>query len=157
MKNGKPRNGRAKGAGFELRIAKAFSSALGVKLRRTPMSGGWSHDNPEVSGDLVCVEGEFKYCVECKCAEGWRLESLFTDSHVWFDGWWAQLMRECPADRIPLLVFSRARMPVFVAMRYDEADNVYARVTMHLRMEDESYITIVTLDEFLNWVKISLQ
>lgn len=111
-------NGRAKGATFERLVAKLFSDALGVKLRRTPMSGGWSHDNPEVAGDLVCIEGIFPYCVECKCSEGWHFETLFTDNHKWFDNWWDQLIRECPSSKIPVLVFSRARQPVFSAVLY---------------------------------------
>jgi len=112
-------NGKAKGAGFELLIAKTFSEALGVKLRRTPMSGGWSHGNVETAGDLVCVDKNitFPYCIECKCCEGWRMEALFTDKHAWFDNWWEQTMRECPAEKIPILVFSRARQPVFAATR----------------------------------------
>lgn len=111
-------NGRSKGASFELTIAKVLSEAMGIKLRRTPMSGGWSHDNPEVSGDLVCIEGAFPYCVECKNEEGWHLETLFTDHHQWFDNWWRQLMRECPEGKTPILVFSRARQPVFAAVKY---------------------------------------
>lgn len=144
------KNGRAKGASFELRVAKAFSEALGVKLRRTPMSGGWSHENPDVAGDLVCVEGRFDYCVECKCAEGWRLESLYTSSHKWFDGWWKQLMDECPADRVPLLVFSRARMPTFVAMQYNTARGISVHAITHLNTE-VGVITIVLMDDFLRW------
>lgn len=145
------KNGRAKGAGFELKVAKAFSKALGVKLRRTPMSGGWSHDNPDVQGDLVCVEGDFCYCVECKCAEGWKLESLFTGQHKWFDDWWKQLMAECPADRVPLLVFSRARMPTFVAMRIDDYPVKLDACALLQLDTGDVVIMIVTMDDFLRW------
>lgn len=150
MKQQKPKNGRAKGAGFELRIAKLFSAALGIRLRRTPMSGGWSHDNPDVAGDLVCIEGSFPYCVECKCAEDWRLESLFTSSHKWFDDWWGQLLRECPDGRIPLLVFSRARMPVFVAMRCDLTRVIATQAVLYVYTSNDT-IAIIRLEDFLPW------
>lgn len=113
-------NGKAKGTTFERTVAKLFSSALGVKLRRTPMSGGWSHDNPATAGDLVSIEGEFPYCVEAKCQEGWHFETLFTSNHKWFDNWWEQTIRECPASKIPILVFSRARQPIFSAVLYSD-------------------------------------
>lgn len=146
------KNGRAKGANFELRVAKRFSAALAIKLRRTPMSGGWSHDNPDVAGDLVCIEGEFPYCVECKCAEGWKLESLFSGSHVWFDNWWAQLMRECPREQIPLLVFSRAHQPTFVATLPAQTSGISVHAIMYLNLLDTS-VAILLLEDFLAAIK----
>lgn len=145
-----PVNGKAKGANFELRVAKLFSDALKIKLRRTPMSGGWSHDNPEVTGDLVCVEGTFPYCVECKCAEVWNLATLFAGNHKWFDNWWAQLMRECPASKVPLLVFSRARQPIFVAMKGDSdlLSGLSVHAILYVNLPDTS-VAIVLLDDLL--------
>lgn len=150
-------NGRAKGAGFELRVAKLFSEAMGVKLRRTPMSGGWSHDNPEVTGDLVCVEGNFPFCVECKCEEGWRLESLFAPKHTWFDNYWAQLKRECPADKIPLLVFSRARQPIFVAFYMSTGmwQGLSATGTIYLNSPDGPLV-ITLLEDLLYSIRNGL-
>ena len=111
------KNGKAKGSGFERLVAKAFSDVFGVEFRRTPMSGGWSHDNPQVAGDLVCMDPtfDFPFCIECKNSEGWKLESLFTDNHKWFDDWWKQLIRECPVGKAGILVFTRNRAPVFAA------------------------------------------
>ena len=116
--NPKKVNGRAKGASFELVVAKAFSEVFGYKIKRTPLSGGWSHDNPETAGDLVCnTKGaDWPYCVECKNGEGWRLESLFTDNHKWFDDWWLQAVDECPTGKYPILVFSRNHAPVLSGM-----------------------------------------
>lgn len=142
-------DGRAKGASFERLVAKMFSEALGVKLRRTPLSGGWSHDNRDVAGDLVSVEGTFPYCVECKCAEGWKLESLFTDYHKWFDNWWAQLIRECPTDKIPILVFSRSRQPIFAAVwHYYELSS-----TRIILRHNSDQIYVMLLSDLLHTIK----
>lgn len=150
-------NGRAKGASFERTVAKLFSEALGVKLRRTPLSGGWSHDNPDTAGDLVCVEGDFLYCVECKCAEGWKLESLFTDSHKWFDNWWGQLMDECPSDKIPILVFSRARQPIFAAMRYTyEVSTLELTAHKMIIQIGDTRICVTILSDLLNALKLAV-
>lgn len=112
------KNSRAKGTRLELDVAKIFAKTLGLELRRTPLSGGWAKGNPGVHGDVVCVDPgpeAFGYCIECKNVEDWRLESLFTPHHRWFDSWWAQLLRDCPGDKTPLLVFTRAYCPTFVS------------------------------------------
>lgn len=146
-----PVNGKQKGATFERTIAKMFADAMGVKLRRTPMSGGWSHGNPETAGDLVCIDGEFPFCVECKCEEGWKLESLFTGSHRWFDNYWAQLTRECPAGKEPVLVFNRARQPILAALRRDSKymANINVHAVLYLHMPEVS-VAIVLLEDLLD-------
>lgn len=149
-------NGKAKGATFERTVAKLFADAMGIKLRRTPMSGGWSHDNPDTAGDLVCIEGEFEFCVECKCAEGWKLESLFTGNHKWFDNWWGQLMRESPAGKVPILVFSRARHPILAAI---DAGSPHIRSLsvhsiMYVNMPGRA-VAIVLLDDLLERLKMN--
>lgn len=112
---------RNKGNAFELKVAKIFSGKFGLEIRRTPLSGGWARGNPHVYGDLVCIDRDvkkpynFMYCVECKCVEGWSLQSLFNAKAGWFNTWWAQLIKECPDDKIPLLVFSKAFAPIMVA------------------------------------------
>ena len=112
------RKSRNKGAGFERHIAKLFSEALGLTFRRTPLSGGWAQAAEVAAGDIVCVDDSaFAFCIECKKAEGWRTHSLLTDNHKWFDNWWAQVVEECPSGKIPLLVFSRNYLPVFVATK----------------------------------------
>lgn len=144
-------NSRAKGAAFELTVAKMFSAALGIKLRRTPLSGGWSHDNRDVAGDLVSVEGAFPYCVECKCAEGWKLESLFTNSHKWFDDWWGQLIKECPLGKTPILVFSRSRQPIFAAVKNSYELSLVAS-DFPIRMiiqHDQVQIVVILLSDLL--------
>ena len=144
-------NSRAKGVAFELKVAKLFAAALGIKLRRTPLSGGWSHGNPETAGDLVCVEDgvDFPFCVECKCEENWRLESLFTDNHNWFDKYWAQLDSETTAGHVSILVFTRNRAQIFVAFRAADFDEL--PVIRKLCVEE---YTITLLSDFLAAVTV---
>lgn len=160
---------KRKGDGFERKIAKVFADALGLEIRRTPLSGGWARGNPNVYGDLVCVDPgpeAFPYCVECKNEEGWRLESLFTFNHAWFDRWWHQLQNERPGNKVPLLVFSRAYAPIFVSFYYlglrafflpdgkiqdvtplsiAMGDDAYMEVYM-----DGAHVVIMELDVFMN-------
>ncbi len=145
------RMSRNKGAGFERVVAKALEQAFGVRMKRTPLSGGWAKDFPEVAGDVVCIEPdtEFMYCVECKKEEQWKLESLFSDRHAWFDGWWAQLIRECPNGKIPLLVFARNRIRAFVAGRKEDLEGC-SDTFITLRHENIDII-VVTFESFLEW------
>jgi hypothetical protein len=139
---------RNKGASFERLIANAFSEAYGSRFTRTP---GWAQDSGITPGDIMCRNpaNDPGFCVECKKAEGWQLESLLTDNHAWFDAYWEQTLGECPDDRVPLLVFSRNRMPVFLAADYD---TLWGCPGAHLTfMLGEQRITVITLESFLAW------
>jgi len=138
-----------KGAIFELKVAKLLAAAYGVELRRTPMSGGWAQGYDDAAGDIVCVKGLFPYCVECKKQEGWRLESLFTGDHAWFDAWWSQMIDECPDDKDPLLIFSRNFMPIFVASTLELMDGC-PDPKMFLTWND-NIIVVTLLENFLTW------
>jgi len=142
---------KRKGATFELKIAEMFTEAFGKEFRRTPLSGGWAKGTDEVAGDLVCVNDlDFPYSIECKKAEGWFLDSLFTDQHAWFDAWWTQAVAECPDGKSPLLVFSRNRMPTYVAS-YADVLGKAGFPAMILVIGDEP-ICVTLLRMFLNQV-----
>lgn len=148
---------RDKGQVFERTVAKMFAKALNLQMRRTPLSGGWSHDNPNVVGDLVCTSGEFPYCVECKCVEGWKLESLFTDNHRWFDAWWEQLIGECPNDKVPVLAFSRARQPIFAAIKYTyEASMLELESRRMIIQCGDTRVCIVLLSDLLRSLTLTV-
>lgn len=145
---------RNKGNELELIVAKAFSKAFGLQIRRTPLSGGWSHDNPETAGDLVCTTpgANFPYCVECKNVEGWKLESLFTEQHKWFDDWWQQARTEAKG-KTPILVFSKAFAPKLAVIRSDELDEVqttYAQIVVHADV-----LIIMTLSSLLYHLRLT--
>jgi len=138
---------RDKGAAFERRICKIMGEAYGVELRRTPLSGGWAQHYDDVAGDVVAVKGEFPYCVECKNQEGWKLESLLTEKHAWFDAWWNQLIKACPADKMPLLIFSRNFAPEYVAMRNMDISSAFCP-NAYIRCDDR---IIALLKDFIEW------
>jgi len=140
---------RDKGAAFERRICKILGEAYGVELRRTPLSGGWAQHYDDVAGDVVAVKGEFPYCVECKNQEGWKLESLLTEKHAWFDAWWAQLIKACPADKEPLLVFSKNFTPIFVAMRDSDITQSFYPDNTYMYTHDN--LVIMLLEDFIRW------
>ncbi len=133
---------RNKGNELELRVAKMFSQYFNLTIRRTPLSGGWSHDNPETAGDLVCTTpgADFPYCVECKNVEGWKLESLFTEQHKWFDDWWHQVKVESNG-KMPVLVFSKAYAPILSAISIDDIPDV--PLSNYLRVYSNAQVLII--------------
>ena len=143
---------RDKGASFERKICKVMGDAYGVELRRTPLSGGWAQHYDDVAGDVVAVKGKFPYCVECKNSEGWKLESLFTDKHAWFDAWWNQVLNACPWDKTPLLVFSKNFTPIFVAISLVYlGDDQYMEASYMVLDHPDDDIVIMLLEDFIRW------
>lgn len=110
---------RNKGSGYERKIAKILGHwwADDPELfRRTPMSGGWAKE--KLTGDITPVkeEGEdFPFSVECKKHEGWEFHQFFSIKSKFWD-WWEQCVSDCEGkDKLPLLIFSRNRIPDFMA------------------------------------------
>jgi hypothetical protein len=112
------KDGRTKGANFERKVAKILSEWSGMQLRRTPLSGGWARANPEVSGDVVCVEpGKiFPLHIECKNSEAWSWEQVWHGKGPVLNAWWDQTVDTCPKGKIPILVFSKAYHDVYVVL-----------------------------------------
>ena len=108
---------RNKGSGFERTVAKTFSNKFGVEYRRTPLSGGWAKGSKTAAGDLVPLDAPQQFCIECKKVEGWTFEQLFSNRHALFSSWWKQLIEECPEGVQPVLVFSKNRSQIYIAIR----------------------------------------
>lgn len=144
---------KAKGDRFERKIAKMLGEAFDVSLRRTPISGGWAEDYPDAAGDIVCTDPskDWPFCIECKNEENWRLESLFTDKHRWFDDWWKQTLEECPKDKVPVLIFTRNWCPTFVAVLFSTALE-YSLLDGMTLLEISN--VAVTVYEFNDWVML---
>lgn len=148
---------RDKGNRFELKIANDLTRIVeGLEFRRAPLSGGWA-DSPHVAGDVICINPgptSFPFCIECKNEEGWKLESLFTDKHAWFDAWWEQVVDECPEGFTPILVFTRNRIPAFVVFQYhafSHADNPGNDPITVLDLYFGDDMVIMLWEDLLNW------
>ncbi len=96
-------------------MAKLLTEWWGVKFQRTPGSGGlhWKNDN-RVSGDIVPPpDSGFPFTVECKKHEGWTFENVIKGTGKVSD-WWEQCTNDAKEfDKVPLLVFSKNRSPIF--------------------------------------------
>lgn len=105
--------GREKGSAFERVVAKKFENWSGSEVKRTPLSGGWAKTAKfAVKNDLISTDKKFPLGVECKKQEGWILEHLLYNKSKVFS-WWKQVTTETPKGKIPLLVFSKNRSPIF--------------------------------------------
>jgi len=115
-------NGKAKGSNFERKVAKLFSEWWGEEFHRTPGSGGlkWKDDN-SVSGDIVPPkDSKFPFNIECKKHEGWDFEQIIkgTGNVV---KWWNQCTTDADVfSKVPLLVFSKNRSPIYFMLRYED-------------------------------------
>ena len=116
-------NGRKKGHAAERKLAKLFSAWWGSSFTRTPMSGGFAtakfREDWNAAGDLVTPDKTFPFCVESKKVEGWTLEQLLTSDKSLIHEWWKQTVRETPANKFPLLVFTKNHAPLY-GMMYSE-------------------------------------
>lgn len=158
-----------KGQQFERAVAKRLSEWSGIELTRTPMSGAWV--GSEVDIWPVNPEEWFPLAVECKKEESWTFEQLMLGTGP-FLGWWAQAEQQAfqwrqrtGHWREPFLVFSRNRLPMFVAVSdtlYDACEVWNAvdgwRWTSLLRVRavwrtllgpEVECVNVVTLEEFL--------
>lgn len=133
-----PINSRQKGADFELEIADVLSQWWGEKVRRTPMSGGWSAE--ATSGDITPVgpmREKFPWSVECKKTEDWSFTDLLKLSEamngVYLHEHWLQCVRDCSkynhnnpnTQRNPVLIFSANRQPKWVMLEYEYFGEIF--------------------------------
>lgn len=101
-KSRRGKNAKIKGAEYERYIAKKFEEHYGIKLLRTPQSGGFAKnktsDNEDFRGDIVPADKNvrLKIHIECKNQKKWNLP-------IWLD----QSEGDCPKEKISLVVFKR--------------------------------------------------
>lgn len=120
-------NGRKKGQTAERKLAKLFSDWWGSEFARTPLSGGFAtakfREDWNAAGDLVTPDKSFPFCVESKKVEGWTLEQMLTSDKTLIHKWWEQTVKETPDGRIPLLVFTKNRAPLYAMIRTQDIPN----------------------------------
>jgi len=149
---------KRKGGAFERKIAKSLSNFWGATFHRTPASGGSPlKGDYNMAGDLCTSDADWKFHVECKNQEALaKLHTIFTSrkSAVW--KWWKQTTEECPADQVPLLVFTKNRIPEFCMIpEYFWESVEWGRPSS---LESNSYIrvgdvVVITLNRFLEMGK----
>lgn len=111
-------NSRAKGARYERAIAKLFTDwareqGHHCEIRRTPMSGGWTHSKRMgMTADIVASCKSFPFVIECKNRQKWSLAALLARvdkpgrGPVW--RYWEQCLKAADGTgKMPLVVMSR--------------------------------------------------
>jgi hypothetical protein len=136
------RGARAKGSGYELKIAKKLSPIWGGTFARTPGSGSlhWGSDQ-RVAGDIIAPpEVDFPFVVECKKHEGWIMDHVILDSGD-PRKWWAQVVTDARrVHKVPMLIFSRNRAKDFIMIPYD--DSLYESLTLGATDSARTFVTI---------------
>jgi hypothetical protein len=101
---------RNKGSSFENKVAKLFSKWTGFRIKRTPMSGGFSKEG-SYAGDLNCVLPEessiFPFIVECKNQECWSFDNILVAKNKIFNFWDQAADEGEKAGKIPLLIVTK--------------------------------------------------
>jgi hypothetical protein len=129
------KSSRRKGASYENTIAKVIGEKWGIRLVRTPMSGGFqkSSDNEDIRGDLSCLDKNtyFKLHPECKKQKTWKLRD-----------WFKQADSDCPKGKIPIVIFHEFQKNVEGKREVEAEDFVQIRLSDFLEIVDESKIII---------------
>jgi len=110
---------KRKGSRFELQVRDAMSEWWSAKFYRTPGSGGSVLATDfNMAGDLCTPDESFPFHIECKNQEAFGKFYTFLSSEkatVW--KWWEQAETTAKKDQVPILIFTKNRMPVFVMMK----------------------------------------
>lgn len=112
-----------KGKRYERKVADILSRWSGIELVRTP--DGTPED---LYADIwpKCMTDNFPLSVECKHVEGWSFDQIMQGAGIWYD-WIHQALNQAKQARLslgawyePVLVFTRNRMPDYVALSWDK-------------------------------------
>lgn len=95
------RSAKIKGATYERKVASIFEKRWGLKLRRTPSSGGFAKasENIKIRGDLSCLDQNLLLHIECKNQKTWQLKA-----------WIRQAQEDCPEGKIPLVILHQEQI-----------------------------------------------
>ena len=114
-RSAKARSARQKGAKFERLVRRMVNESWGVRLERTPGSGSWG--KMRTKGDLVSdleKDPNFPFFIEVKKQEAWNLDQVVLRVGL-VEKWWVKARGQAKEEaKIPLLVFSRNRRPIYV-------------------------------------------
>lgn len=155
-----PINSKAKGSGYELKIAKQLTNWSGYEFNRTPMSGGlrWQEDN-NVSGDIVPPANiKFPFSIECKKREiDWDFDFLLKKtSPIW--EYYKQSCRDSSrylkkgVKKEPMLVFSKNRRESYMMISKEVFDYLLKDKSvdyLEVKIEAMCHVVLLSFEEFL--------
>ena len=157
---------KRKGGSFERRVAKSLSEFWGSEFFRTPASGGSRlKKDYNLAGDVCTADDEWFFHIECKNQESlgnfWAF--MVSDKNIVWK-WWDQATTECPSHQVPVLVFTKNRMPVWAMLKKDLFSK-FIKVTgvdrdeLLPRIEVQDVI-VIPFDLFLSfgkekWIKLN--
>jgi hypothetical protein len=126
---------RRKGSVYERKIAKLFLEKWGLKLTRTPMSGGFKKDvtSAEFRGDLNTLDKLISFLLHTECKDHimWKLKE-----------WFEQAVADCPEGKYPTVIFHQPQEHR-EGKRVREADDfVMIRFSDFLEIVDPSKVII---------------
>lgn len=129
------KSARRKGASYENIVASKFLEKWGIRLVRTPMSGGFqkSSDNETLRGDLSCLDKNtfFGLSPECKNQKTWKLRE-----------WFKQAKEDCPPGKIPIVIYHDTLVNKDGKRVQNAEDYVMIRLNDFLDITDQSKVVI---------------
>jgi hypothetical protein len=128
-----------KGASFERKIATRLQEYWRqvrpeCSFKRTPGSGGWARANStsfNASGDIICDDKSFPWCVELKHYKNFSLDVLLSNDAAPILEWWKQAVDETPPGSFPLVICKRnsvEEMVIFDYLLFPTADKSVAEL-----------------------------
>lgn len=144
---------RDKGSRGQREVAALLKPWWGAEFASTPMSGGFHtkkfREDWNAAADIVTPDDSFPFSVEVKWQEGWVLDELLTAPRTKIWEWWGQCVRECPAGKIPLLVFKRNRKPWMFMLFQADMPLVNPLGCLQLRDPTKAFVYVGLFEDFL--------
>lgn len=108
----------------ERKISQYLLTLTGKKFRRRRVEGRNEHTIAvESTGDVIPIDGKFKFNIECKIERGFSFDAILKSDKSLFSGWWTQCLEDCIlAEKIngqkthPMLIFRPANNQEWIAI-----------------------------------------
>ena len=149
---------RSKGSRAERDLAKVLGLWFfqdDQAFHRVPASGGlrWSSSVAKTRGDIVCSADEnFPYTIEVKNQEKgqWDLLSILFNEGPIIKKWWSQCLDDSIAvNKLPLLIFTRNKIPFIAMLRYFDG-KYFKNISPHHFKDVQNDVYITPLAFLLN-------
>lgn len=155
---------RRKGSQFENKVAREIQKWWNTyvipldkpyEFKRTPSSGGSALKTGfDMAGDICTNAPDFPYHLELKNAP-----SMFTGLHNIFSDkskliqWFIQADKDCPKNKIPLLIFNRFDMPTFVGHKTNSSNRLEIyNILVKARFDFITFVNYGMSGEYYIWL-----